>query len=879
MQPKDEETPLRHNVHLLGELLGDTIRAQAGESLFQTVEAIRALTRQARRERFGELDLSALIKLLENLSDKEILSVARAFSHFLNLANIAEERHRIRRARVLTPQKGSLVDSFSRLLAAGVLPEDLYAQALGLQIELVLTAHPTEITRRTLIQKYQEITGALTALDKVDLADGERETIVETLRRVIVEIWCTNEIRDKRPTPPEEARWGFTVVEQVLWNAVPKFLRVLDKALVKYTGKKIPLGFSPIHFGSWMGGDRDGNPEVTAKITKEVCWLARWTATDLYLREIRELRAELSLTCCNERLRAEVGPASEPYRALLRTVEKRLENTHAYLEAKLQSKEYLSQPLYETAQDFLKPLQLVFDSLQETGAGIVAEGRLTDVLRRIEVFGLSLLKLDIREESSQHAEALSAVTEALGRGDYKTWDEAKRLHFLKKVLRQNTFKMPDERSFPARVQQVLATFAMIAKALPETFGAYVISMARAPSDVLAVLALQKLYGVLPPLRVVPLFETYKDLKKAAKTMEELFLISEYVQSLNGMQEVMIGYSDSAKDAGQLTSAWAQYQAQEALVALGKKYGIKMVFFHGRGGTVGRGGAPTHMAVLSQPPGALQGAMRVTEQGEVIRYKFGSPAIALRILELYTGAVLEATLQPPPIPKAHWVDFMDKLSATALTTYTQVVHQNGQFFPYFVQVTPLAELSELAIGSRPAHRTPIHNMETLRAIPWIFAWNQNRLMLPVWLGVGEALQALCKEGKMSELQSMFREWPFFYAVLDRVEMVLAKAEPVLTEYYEKALVGEALQEFGGSLRERLTLAITQVKAITNHTELLEAYPSMRQSIQLRNPYIDPLNVLQIELLGRVRRGKRVSDLIRLALQVTIVGIAAGMRNTG
>lgn len=853
---------MHETIRLLGKLLGDTLREQGGESLFQTVETIRIQTRST--------DFRTLIKTLSTLNEQDMLAVARAFSHFLNLANIAEEHHRIRHAR---SRPRVLEESFSRLRTLGVQPEKIYTTLLQLDIQLVLTAHPTEITRRTLMQKYDEIAHLLTVLDRTDLIEEERLATVDALRRVIVEIWYTHEIRDKRPTPIEEARWGFTVVERALWNAIPTFLRTLDRILFQHTQKRLPHTMIPIRFGSWMGGDREGNPLVTAAVTTEVCLLARWTAATLYLREIEQLHAELSLTCADQCLRTQVGEAEEPYRVLLKQVYNQLEATKKWIDAKLQHKTLPETPIYQTAEDLKNPLQLCYDSLKTCGAERVAEGRLLDILRRIEVFGLTLFQLDIRQDSGQHTAVLDALT-----GQYKNWNETERLVFLTQALQKDIPLPQNHLALTPEIQEVLATFSMMAEHR-DSLGAYVVSMAKTPSDILAVLVFQKHYKVTPPLRVVPLFETYTDLQHAADTLEKLFLIPEYLHHINGTQEIMIGYSDSAKDAGQIAASWVQYLAEDTLVKVGKRYGIKIVFFHGRGGTVARGGAPTHMAVLSQPPGTIEGSMRVTEQGEVIRYKFGSPAIALRTLELYTSAVLEAMLNPPVLPKPSWITCMDALSHASYQTYQQMIYQNPQFLPYFSCVTPLTELGSLTMGSRPERRKTNHTVESLRAIPWIFAWNQNRFMLPVWLGVGEAIASLLAEGKEQILQEMFQHWPFFNAMLDRIEMVLAKTEAKLVEYYEKKLVPKNLHSFGKTLRTSLAETIKHVKKISGHTQLLEGYPTMRQSILFRNSYIEPLHALQIELLHRVRANQHSSEITRRALRITIAGIAAGMRNTG
>jgi phosphoenolpyruvate carboxylase len=404
-------------------------------------------------------------------------------------------------------------------------------------------------------------------------------------------------------------------------------------------------------------------------------------------------------------------------------------------------------------------------------------------------------------------------------------------------------------------------------------------MASQPSDVLAVLLLLKETGCHYPMRVVPLFETLDDLNNAADCISALLDIDWYLGYTKGMQEVMIGYSDSAKDAGVMAAAWAQYRAQEQLVAVCKKAGVKLTLFHGRGGTIGRGGGPAHQAILSQPPGSVDGRIRVTEQGEMIRFKFGLPKLAVQSLALYTSAVMEATLLPPPEPKQEWRQCMQRLADESVLAYRSIVREEADFVAYFRAATPEVELGKLPLGSRPAKRRVDGGIESLRAIPWIFAWSQNRLMLPAWLGAGEALEAAAKRGELSLLQEMERQWPFFNTRISMLEMVYAKAEPNLARYYDTCLVPEDLRHLGEALRERLQQGIQAVLELTRSDSLMSHTPWNRESVRLRNPYIDPLNFLQAELLARSRKEQETSEQLQLALMLTIAGVAAGMRNTG
>lgn len=891
----DPHAPLRRDIKLLGRLLGDTLKAQEGEDLFEQVEEVRVLSKGARA---GRVEASELLRAqLEALPEDRAITVARAFAHFLSLANIAEQHHRIRRGRAwlstpeAPPQRGSLEECFSTLTAAGVEPDALWSAVVGMQVELVFTAHPTEVTRRTLMRKHRTIAGLLDQIDQQAMTPDELGDVLEGLQREITTAWQTDEIRRERPTPVDEAKGGLVRFEQVLWDAVPAWLRKLDRALLRHTDRSLPLHAVPIRFGSWMGGDRDGNPNVTPQTTLTVCRLARWMAADLYHREIRRLRDDLSLNRCSDELREEIGAAWEPYRALLRQVEARLDATREHAEALINGTPPPEGEIYTDPLDLAAPLLLCDRSLRACGDGVIADGRLQDILRRISCFGLTLARLDVRQEADRHTEAIDAVTRYLGLGSYAAWSPAEKVGFLVRELSGRRPLIP--RVFweggelvSADVHDVLATFAGIAKQGPGSLGAYVISMASSSADVLAVALLQRearrRYGsTAEPMRIVPLFETLADLDAAGAAMHQLLSNPWYSRWLaevhDSHQEVMIGYSDSAKDAGRLAASWALYRGQEALVKVCHSHGIRLTLFHGRGGTVGRGGGPTHAAIRSLPPGAVEGSLRVTEQGEVIQAKFGLPGIAMRTLDLYTTAVLEATLNPPRPPKAEWRESMDRLADTAKKAYRRTLHVDDRFVPYFRAVTPEPELGRLNIGSRPARRRGGGGgIETLRAIPWVFAWTQVRLNLPAWLGVGAALEeGLSEDAAM--LSEMDTQWPFFSTTLDLIEMVLAKADPEVAARYDDALVSEELRPIGEELRARLVRTRQAVLTLRDRGALLANNPVLARSIAVRNPYVDPLNLVQASLLARVRASED-PRLVR-ALMITINGIAAGMRNTG
>src|SRR5215831_4610771 len=903
----DSLTPLRDDVRLLGNLLGETLRRQEGEQLFATVEQVRALSKSGRAGNAADFD--ELERVLRELPLAQALTVARAFAHFLNLANIAEQHHRLRRRREhqrapgSAPQQASFEDSFARLLASGVTPEALHDQVRSLRVELVLTAHPTEVTRRTMRQKARTIAELLERMDHPDLTPAERAEAIDALRAEITAAWQTDEARAGQLSPIDEVKGGLVVIEQTLWDAVPASLRALDRALRAATGKPLGVDVAPIRFGSWIGGDRDGNPNVTPAVTTGACLLARWMAADLFHKDIDALRSELSMRDGSAELVARAGEEREPYRALLREVRDRLAYTRDWIDDVLKGRRAIAEwktdtRLYLDPEDLAEPLRLCDRSLRESKAETIADGRLSDVLRRVASFGLALVRLALRQESSRHTAALDAIT----RGSYAGWDEGQRVEYLTRQIadggRAVAAASVAASPFSPEIQDVLTTFQHAAALPPGSFGAYVISLASRPSDVLAVELLQLAAGVTPPLRVVPLFERVPDLQAAGATVTDLLGLAAYRERIQGHQEIMVGYSDSAKGDGRLSAAWELYKAQEDVVAACRAKGVSVTLFHGRGGTVDRGGGPMHLAIQSQPPGSVNGSLRVTEQGETIDSKFGLPGIALRTLERYTTAVLEATLRPVRNPEPRWRQRMQQLADSARGAYGRLVHDTPGFIDYFRAATPQPEIEKLRIGSRPARRTTTAGLEGLRAIPWVLAWTQTRLMLPAWLGVGAALAptsppslgelssppdplSLRERGDegLQELRQMYDAWPFFSSTLDLVEMVLAKASPEIAARYDLRLVPESLRPIGEQLRGELRATIATLLSVTRHRELLEHNPVLRRSVDVRNPYVDPINLVQVEILSRLRSGGADIELLRDALLVTVNGIAAGMRNTG
>lgn len=875
-----QQSLMHNNIKLLGDMLGKTISEAKGQNMVDLIETIRRLSKASHN---GDIEAhKSLVKTLQNLKDEEFLPVARSFNQFLNLTNTAEQYNSISPHAQGAENPINFPAIYKKLKDANFSDNEIIKAIENISIDLVLTAHPTEINRRSLINNLNQVDHCLELLDHDDLASHQKIQILQRLKQLIAQYWYTDEIRQNRPTPNEEAKWGYDAVENSLWVAVPAYLRELDEQIRNTISYRIPIDARPIHFSSWMGGDRDGNPNVTATVTRAVLLDSRKRAATLFLSDIEILVKELSMATCTSEFREYIKDyeIQEPYRELMKRLRTRLRHTIAYLDAQIAGKNVeLTDDILIHNEQIWEPLHECYKSLVACKMEIIANDKLLDTMRRVKCFGLTLVQIDVRQESTIHTETISEITRYLGLGDYETWSEDEKQAFLIRELNSKRPLVPNNWNPSPQTKEVLQTCKVIAETPEGVIPTYIISMTRTPSDILAVYLLLKEAECPYTLPVTPLFETLNDLNNSNGIMQQLFNISWYRGIIKNKQMIMIGYSDSAKDAGSIAAGWAQYRAQEALIKTCQDAGVALTLFHGRGGTVGRGGGPAKVALFSQPPGSLKDGLRVTEQGEMIRFKLGLPDLAIKTLSLYTDAILEANLLPPPAPKQEWRDLMDQMSETSCNVYQDIVRKDPDFIPYFYQATPEAELARLPLGSRPAKRRPNGGVESLRAIPWIFGWTQNRLMLPAWLGAGEALQQVIDEGKIDTLKTMYNDWPFFGTRISMLEMVFAKADSRMSEYYDERLVEDKLQGLGKKLRAQLESAIKSTLRISQDEYLMEGLPEIAENIAMRNIYTNPLNLLQVELLHRTRKDDEHSPELELALMITISGIAAGMRNTG
>jgi phosphoenolpyruvate carboxylase len=905
----DKDLPLREDIRLLGRILGDTVRVQEGAETYELIERVRQLCVRFRRDD----DLQARRELettLDGLSLEESLHVVRAFSYFSLLANIAEDQHHIRRSRAhvaagSAPRKGSLAHAIAAVAAAGHSRGELpgfFAQA---RICPVLTAHPTEVQRRSILNRQTELARLLAERDRAGAIPEERAANDEELRRAVLALWQTSVLRRVRLTVSDEIANGLSYYDSTFLTEVPRFYASLEDLL----GAEAEVA-SFLRLGTWIGGDRDGNPAVTAETLSEALRMQSARLLRFYLEQIHELGSELSLCDRLVHISPELQTLTasspdrapqreeEPYRRALTGIYARVAATSRVLDQEEAMRHAVAdaEP-YVSVEDLKNDLDILHRSLCANGSALLARGRLRNLRRAAGVFGFHLASLDLRQNSAVQERVVTELLKATGSGtDYAALDEPARIALLSLELVTPRLLSSPYLHYSAETASELAIFRA-AHAAQERYGkdcitSCIVSTANSVSDILEAALLLKEGGLLRPQEqeldtdVVPLFETIKDLRNCGRVMDELLSLPFYralVERRRRMQEVMLGYSDSNKDGGFLTSGWELYKAEIEMLEVFRRRGVRLRLFHGRGGSVGRGGGPSFEAILAQPEGAVDGQIRITEQGEVIASKYANPELGRRNLEILAAATLEASWGARRTPAVcdGYSKAMERLSALAFRAYRDLVYETPGFERYFRESTVIGEIAELNIGSRPASRRASAHIEDLRAIPWVFSWAQCRLMLPGWYGFGSAVREWLVENPagLTLLREMNAEWPFFHTLLSNMDMVLAKTDIAIASRYADLVTNTALREsIFPRLRTEWKASIDALLEITGQTKLLEENALLARSIRNRFPYLDPLNHLQIELMERYRAG-RDEDRLKRGIHLTINGIAAGLRNSG
>ena len=881
---------LREDIRLLGTFLGRVIKDQEGTKFFNIVERLRLLSKNTLLDKNKSKVFSKISKDIRKLSPEITFKVTRAFSHILNLMNLAESLDASRKLNEYDnpyfknkKQNLFIEDIINNLFKnRKISDKKIYDQATKLDIGIVLTAHPTEVKRRTLIQKYANLT---TLMEQRHLYKKYPTKIIEIDRKLYSEIaiiWKTDELKRTKPSPLDEARWGLAVIEDSLWDIIPRVYKRLNDIFRKNLNKDLPRNFNPIQFGSWMGGDRDGNPNVTSEVTKKVILFSRWQAAKLYERELTKLIQDLSMEECSQVIKKVTGNSFEPYRVYLRPLRDKVRRTHQLIEAHINYNKPLDEnKLLKDKYEIINPLREVRTSLNINKGQHIANADLLDLIRRARCFGINLARLDIRQESDRHEKLLNEIFKKKNKINYLQLPEDKKIQLLNKSIKQKKYFVNKINLRDKENLEVWKTFKQISKEPEQCMGAYVISMTSKASDILSVYLLQLQAETKNLLRVVPLFETLDDLKNAKDVMQNLFKLPWYRKMINSKQEVMIGYSDSSKDAGKLSASWHQYKLQEELRNLAKKYKIDLVFFHGRGGSPGRGGGPIQATLKSQPSGTVNGKIRITDQGEVIQQKYGYKPLAEYNLCSYIGAVMEATLNPPPRSKPNWRELIQKMSEISTSAYRKYLNQSEDFIRYFKTVTPHKSLGKLAIGSRPTKRKNVDNIQSLRAIPWVFAWTQIRLMLPAWLGTTEALRYGSIKKFKKTMTDMERNWPYFVSTMDILDMVISKVDPEISVIYENNLADKSLIRIGKRLRFQFDALVKLHNKITPK-DVIKERKEFRKALFIRNNYTEMLNILQADIMNKLTN-KRYKQLdkkfLEDSLMTSIAGISAAMKNTG
>ncbi len=912
---EEEDVPLREDIRELGRLLGDTVRAQEGQVIFDLIEKIRQTSISFHRDDDAKARRE-LEEILQTLSPEQAVQVIRAFSYFSHLANIAEDQHHIRRARSHaisgSPlRQRTIGQALTHAINAGFSPAELTAFFNGAHIRPVLTAHPTEVRRKSTMRREMALAELLERRGRGNWTPEELRDIDDKLKRAVLVLWQTNLLRQTRLSVLDEVANGLSYYGYTFFRELPGLYAILEDRLAgldRNAASKPVASF--LRIGSWIGADRDGNPFVTADVLRETLRRQSASAINFYLEELHKLGGELSLSTVivtvSEPLRdfaarsSDKSPhrAVEPYRRAISWIYARLTATQQALNAVPAPKRPVSEAEpYALAEEVLADLEIIHDSLAENGSEALTQGRLRKLRRAIDCFGFHLASLDLRQNSDVHeatlAELFAAVAPETG---YLSKPEDERTALLAEEL--GTFR-PLLRPFWTYSQTTAQELAILSAAKTghdrygeQSIATAIVSNTQRVSDILGLAVLLKEAGLVTAaggsaVNMVPLFETIADLRNSIDIMDRLLCTPEYrrlVDSRSGVQEVMLGYSDSNKDGGYITSGWELYKAEVGLVALCRKHGVRLRLFHGRGGSVGRGGGPSYDAILAQPAGAVNGQIRLTEQGETISSKYTNAEVGRRNLEILAAASLEASLlhaSEDKVPQ-DYLDAMDQLSNHAFAAYRALVYETPRFDEYFRASTVIDEISTLNIGSRPASRKQTGQIGDLRAIPWVFSWSQCRVMLPGWYGFGSAVKSWLTdsdEHSMDLLRDMYRDWPFFRTLLSNMDMVLAKSSMAIASRYAELVADETLrQEVFDRISAERASSIAALLEISQSQELLAGNPLLARSIQNRFPYIDPLNHLQVELLKAHRKKSQNPKVLR-GLLITINGISAGLRNSG
>ena len=911
----EKDQPLREDIRLLGRLLGDTVREQEGAAVFSTVERIRQTSIRFHRDEDAAAR-AELVAILDGLSNARRTQIVRAFSYFSHLANIAEDQHHIRRNRAhlmqgSAPRPGSLSHAIDHALGAGHRLGEIETLFRSALISPVLTAHPTEVRRKSTLTREMEVADILRERERVRQTPDEVAESEEELKRVILTLWQTNLLRRSKLSVLDEVDNGMSYYDYTFLSEVPRLHSALEDELQRRdpsgAEKKLP---SFLVMGSWIGGDRDGNPFVTAEVLRETLRRHSHRALRFLLGELHELGGELSISKgiieASPELYAlaKASPDTSPHRAL-EPYRQAIIGIYARLTATARKlgitdpprRQTADAPPYANARELAGDLDIIDASLRSNGSTILARGRLRILRRAVDCFGFHLVSLDLRQNSAVHERTVGELLDLVSHGPkYQTLGEAQRVARLAAELRAPQLLVSPFVTYTQETLDELALFRTAAdgialygaKSIPNA----VISKGEGVSDLLEVAVLLKEAGLISPegrsaVNIVPLFETIEDLRNCAAVMDRALALPEYrrlVQAHGREQEVMLGYSDSNKDGGFVTSGWELYKAEVGLVDVFARHGVRLRLFHGRGGSVGRGGGPSYDAILAQPGGAVQGQIRVTEQGEIISSKYSNPEVGYRNLEILAAATLEASLLGPArdIAQPDFAEAMDLLSAAAFKAYRGLVYETPGFVDYFWGSTVITEIATLNIGSRPASRSKTRAIEDLRAIPWVFSWAQCRLMLPGWYGFGSAVKAFRAarpQDGLQLLQDMNRNWPFFRTLLSNMDMVLAKSSIAIASRYAELVPDVELRtRIFTRIRAEYHDSIAALLAIMGHERLLQGNPLLERSIRNRFPYLDPLNHVQLELLKAHRAGPLDEQVLR-GIQLTINGISAGLRNSG